>query len=219
MGESQVSFTTKLRSLTMDIRNPTKGGIISFFQFQRSVALIGFGCTNQIHSFYTSSFLIPPAPTQVMKIFFPRHLQIKEPTPFKISKIQDKGDARWYILSWEASKIRLVSFVFQNHLCKERNLQARVFALLCQDSDFGLDGKRIWACLVANKVERPSSEISFISHDHVHKLSKDVSALSPFFNWYKILTASSRVKPRFIVGFMVNKTLVHNHDSCTFSWA
>ena len=48
--------------------------------------------------------------------------------------------------------------------------------LLWQDSDFGLDGKRIWACLVANKVERPSSEISFIGHDHVHKLSKDVSA-------------------------------------------
>ena len=91
--------------------------------------------------------------------------------------------------------------------------------LLCQDSDFGLDGKRIWACLVANKVERPSSEISFIGHDDVHKLSKDVSALSPFFNWYKILTASSLVKQRFIVGFMVNKTLVHNHDSCTFSRA
>lgn len=89
--------------------------------------------------------------------------------------------------------------------------------LLCQDSDFGLDGKRIWACLVANKVERPSSEISLFGHDHVHKLSKDVSALSPFFNWYKILTASSRVKPRFIVGFMVNKNLVHNHDSRTFS--
>lgn len=55
--------------------------------------------------------------------------------------------------------------------------------LLCQDSDFGLDGKRIWACLVANKVERPSSEISFIGHDRVHKykLSKDVSALSPLF--------------------------------------
>ena len=89
--------------------------------------------------------------------------------------------------------------------------------LLCQDSDFRLERKRIWACLVANKVERSSSEISFIGHDHVHKLSKDVSALYSFFSWYKIMTASSRVKPRFIIGFMVNKTLVHNDDSCTFS--
>ena len=126
MGQSQVSLTTKLRSLTMVIRYPTKGEIV-FFNFKGSVALIGFGCTDHILSSYPSSFLLPPAPTQVMKISFPCHLQIKDLTPFKIWIIEDKGDARWCIHLWETSKIRLVSFIFQNRLCKERNLQALVF--------------------------------------------------------------------------------------------